>query len=771
MKKFLKISLITLLILFVIGSLLFIIFINDIMGVSKVEFNKEKLIMANQEIAVFNDNNEQLKSSSTTKNLIKIDEVPDHIINAFVSIEDKKFFEHNGLNYKRIVKAMFNNLKSLSFKEGASTISQQLIKNTHLTNEKTIKRKVQEMLLTKKLEKEFSKKDILETYLNVIYFGENAYGIENASQTYFNKSANELYLWESATLAGIIKSPYTYSPIYNPQKCLERRNLVLSQMFEDKKITKYQFEEAKNMPLEVVKSNTNNNSKNSLYIKACLKEAEELLGLTENQIRLNGIKIYSYLNDDVQNNLYDIATNKSNYHVNSYGNINDSLLILIDNKNYSVLGFAGLSDYDLTDFKRQPGSAIKPVLVYAPALENGLISPDTLVLDEPVNYNGYTPKNLNGKNYGYVSVKQSIGESLNIPAVKVLDYVGIENAKNFANNLGINFNKSDNGLALALGGFNEGVSLKELTSAYLPFANSGNFDKTHFIKKIVDKNGNVLYEHKVKPKNVMGEDTAYLMTDMLVEACKTGTSKKLSGLTFDVAGKTGTVAIKGTNFNTDAYSIAYTTSHTMGVWIGNYSNSNEYVLEGKNNGGTYATNMIKLCFNKLYENNNPENFVMPNSVMEVDVDLKEYEQNNVIKLASVNCPERFKFKSLVSKRFKPTQTSKLFENLTVENFDVKLDNNNAVITFKAEDYYKYEIIRISDGVSKTLKQITNKNDNVVYYDVNLKDGKKYNYYIKISTIDDKVNSVSETLTILTNKKEEKFNKYLNYNDNVSWLFG
>ncbi len=769
MKKAVKIGIIITLILFILGSLFFIIFINDIMGISSVKFDKEKLIAVNQEIVVYNDDNVELKNTISNKSIVKIEDVPNHVVNAFISIEDKDFFKHNGLNYKRIAKAMFNNLKSFSFKEGASTISQQLIKNTHLTNEKTIKRKVKEMLLTKKLEKEFSKKDILETYLNVIYFGENSYGIERAALTYFGKETKNLTLWEGATLAGIIKSPYTYSPVYNPENCLKRRNLVLSEMLRDKKISQAQYDEAVNMPLEIV-DRKQEQGVNNLYVKACINEAEQILNLSEKDIMLSGIKIYSYLDDEVQKQLYDIANNENNYHTNSYGNTNDSLLIMIDNETYAVLGYAGKSDYDLTNFVRQPGSTIKPILVYAPALEKGLVSPDTLILDEEINYGGYSPKNVGGKYYGYVSVEESICDSLNVPAVKTLDYVGIENAKQFAKKAGIKFDENDNGLALALGGFTNGVTLKELTNSFLPFVNDGNFSKANFVRKIVDINGKTLYEHKPKEEKIMGEDTAYLMTNMLKEACKTGTSMKLKNLDFDVAGKTGTVAITGTNNNTDAYSVAYTTKHTMGVWIGNYSNATKYVLEGKNNGGTYATNMIKMCFEELYANNKPENFKQPNSVKEVEIDLKEYENNHVIKLASSNCPDRYKIKTLVSKRFEPKETSELFENLSVENFDVKIENGKVLICFDAEDYLKYEIMRVENGKTKSLKKYSNKKGKIEYYDFNIKENSTYNYYIKISTINDLASSVSETLTIITDKNEQNFDKFLNYNDNVSWLF-
>ncbi len=770
MKKTLKITLIIVGIILILSSLFIAIFINNIMGINKVKFDKEKLMTINQEVVIYDKNNEKLDNNITDKTVVSVEDLSSNTINAFISIEDKQFFKHKGLNYKRIAKAMVNNIKSKSFKEGASTISQQLIKNTHLSNEKTIKRKLKEMLLTKKLEKELSKKDILESYLNIIYFGENSYGIEKASKTYFGKSATELTLAESATLAGIIKSPYKYSPIYNKQNCIDRRNLVLKEMLKDKKITNAQYEDAINTELCVI-DNKDIDNKNNLYIRATLNEAQELLNLSEKDIRIKGLKIYSYLDEDIQENLYNVAQNTDNYHINSYGNTNDSLLVIIDNENYGVSGFYGKSDYDLVDFARQPGSAIKPILVYAPALENGLISPQTLINDEPINYDGYSPNNVGNSYHGYVSIEKSICDSLNIPSVKVLDMVGIDNAKELANKFGIKFDKNDNGLALALGGFTKGVNLKDLTNAYLPFVNDGKYDKARFIKKIVDADGKTLYEHITNSTQVIGTDTAYLMTDMLKTACHNGTSRKLSSLNYDVAGKTGTVAIKGTNNNTDAYSIAYTTKHTMGVWIGNYSNAPEYVLEGKNNGGTYATGMIKQCFTTLYKNDIPSNFIMPDSVEEIEIDNKEYEDNHRIMLASANCPERYKTKIKVSKRYNNYDKSKLFDELKVDNFDVKIENNNCLITFNAEDYLKYQIIKLEDGKSKVIKEISNKSDNITYYDTNLPDSKKISYYIKISTIDDNVNGVSETLTILTPKKEKKYDNAISKADNLSWIFG
>lgn len=771
MKKALKITLIVLLTLLILGSLFLIIFINNIMGISSVKFDKEKLISTHYETVVFDANNNEIENTVEPKKVVSIDEMPENLINAFVSIEDKQFFSHNGLNYKRIAKAMFNNLKNFSFVEGASTISQQLIKNTHLSNEKTIKRKIKEMLLTKKLEKEFTKKDILETYLNIIYFGENSYGVERASNTYFNKSVRDLSLAQCATLAGIIKSPLKYSPVYNYENCLTRRNLVLKEMLKDEKITTSQYENAISEPLEIVSQDKDNLGINNLYVNASLLEAQELLGFSENELRLSNYKIYTYYDSDKQTALYNAANNDDNYHINSYGNVSDSLMILIDNNSLGVNAFYGKSKYNLTNFVRQPGSTIKPILVYAPALESGLINPSTKLLDEETSFNGYTPNNVGGVFHGNVTVSESIAKSLNIPAVKTLEYVGIDKAKNFAKHAGIEFDKEDNGLAIALGGFTTGVTLKDLTNSFIPFVNSGYYAKANFIRKITDNLGRTIYEHKPNKEQIMGDDTAYLMTKMLSDACDNGTSMRLRTLPFQVAGKTGTVAIKGTNNNTDAYSVAYTREHTMGVWMGNYANDKEHILEGKNNGGTFATSVIKQCFSEIYKDNKPSNFIMPDSVKEIEIDGKLYEDENIIKLASKNCPERYRLKILVSKRFEPKEVSDLFDNLSIKNFDVKVNKLTAIVSFEAKDYLKYELYKVSGNTTKVIANYSNKEGMQEFIDKNLDYGTKYGYYLKVSTINESTQTFSNTITILTDSFESSFDKIINNDlDANTWLF-
>lgn len=773
MKKTLKIFLIVFISIIILITITGAFYINNIMqSTNSIKFDKNKIMLTNSEISIFDNNNEPFLNSNIGKEIVELNKIPEHTINAFLSIEDKDFYSHNGLNYKRMAKAMLTNLKSMSFKEGASTISQQLIKNTHLTQDKTLERKIKEIALTKKLEKEFSKDEILECYLNVIYFGEGSYGIQEASKNYFNKNVEDLTISESAVLAGIIKSPKTYSPIYNKENCLKRRNLVLSEMLKDNKISTYEYENAVN---EEIKLNLNNkkNQIEKVYFDAAMEEAKEILNLSESDILKSGIQIYTYLDKEIQNNLHNKIVDEKYYLKNNYGNVADSLAIVIDNKTGGIVAFDGKSDYDLSNFNRQPGSAIKPILVYSPALEKGLISPASKINDEVTNFGNYTPNNVGNKCYGYVTIKEAVAKSLNIPAVKVLQYVGINDAIKFAESCGITFSESDNNLAIALGGFTDGITLKQLTNSYLPYSNEGKFIESKFIKKIIGATGNVIYENNTNFKTVMGSDTAYLTHTLLKEGVQKGTSGKLKKLPYEVAGKTGTVAIKGTNNNTDAISVAYTSNHTMGMWFGNYSLKDEYVLNGNNNGGTMATEVIKDVFSELYANNKPKNIEMPNTCEVVKIDALTYKNDNEIKLINNNFYDRYAIEEIFSKRYLPTEESELFKSANINDFNIVVNSNNVTLSFNAEDFYEYDIIRISDGKEEIINHINNKSGIIEYVDEKIKSNTIYEYKIKVYFKDECLNE--ESKKIKTEKVDYNFDKIFNKNvknenKTLSWYF-
>ena len=772
MKKFFKITLIVGLVLILVASIFMFFFIGNIMNESRtISLDKEKLLASTRQLKVYDEKGMLISNTSTSgQQLVGLDELNEYTVNAFISIEDKEFYNHNGLNYKRIAKAMLNNIKSLSFKEGASTISQQLIKNTHLTNEKTIKRKIKEMILTKKLESQYDKDTILETYLNVIYFGDGCYGIEEASQHYFNKSAKDLNLSESCTLASLIKSPANFSPIHNPENALKRRNLVLSEMKKDGYITDEEYTGAINSEI-----NLNLKEKivsdNSLYFRSVINEACEILNISEKELAVSGYAIETYYNQNVQNSLVNSIKNGEK-HVNSHGNIADELGVVINNLTGGIQAFYGESEYDLVNVIRQPGSAIKPALVYSPALEEGLIHNCSEILDDKIDINGYSPNNVGNTFNGYVNIRKAVAKSLNIPAVKLMDDLGVENCKKFAEKLGIKFDSNDNGLALALGGFTTGVTLKDLTNSYIPYSNNGKFIKSGFIKEIRTSAGVVLYKKDEVGRQVMGSDTAYLMTDLLISGVKEGTSKKLCTLPYMIAGKTGTVAVPNTNLNTDAYSIGYTTKHTAGIWIGNYTNSEEYHLEGKNNGGTYATEHLKNVFSGIYSESFPAEFVVPDTIETAEIDIKELEEKHIVSLADENCPDRYKTKEIFAKRYLPTSYSTTFSEIEKCDFEVINNNDNAVIIFNASDYITYELY----CNEKLLKVYEEADGQQEFVHKDLKANEIYTYKIISKNKNNKLAESDEISIITKNKFDVMIENQKNTNNeniknkNLSWYF-
>ncbi len=722
---------------------------------------------------IYDSKGNELKISENLKdNYISLNEIPEHTKQAFISIEDKNFYNHKGLNYKRIAKATYNNLKSKSMAEGASTITQQLVKNRFLTNEKTLNRKIKEAYLSKKLEKNESKEKILETYLNTIYFGNGAYGIGNASKTFFNKSPNELTLSESCVLAGCIKSPKNYSPLNNIDKCKERRNIVLGEMLKDNKITELEY----NSAIEEEIDTSNSNLKNSLdsldlYSQFVLHEASEVLNTSISNILYGGYKIYTNQEYEVQNELNKIIANEKNYHKNRNGNIADSLSMIVDNKSHSVIAISGKSKYPLYNIKRQPGSLIKPILTFAPALDAGIINAKTQILDEPIDIDGYSPKNVGGNYYGYISVEDIVAKSLNIPTVKITEELGLTNCINYAKLCGIDFNEDkDNNLAVCLGGFTDGVTLHELTDSYSVLTNSGNYTKSKFINKIVNAQKKTVYTYKMSETKVYDTDTPYLMTDILKYSVNNGTSKKLSKFNFNIAGKTGTVAVKNTNYNTDAYSLAYTTNHTMSVWLGDYTMQEEFYLEGKNNGGTYCTQIICDMFDYLYKDKYPDNFTMPDTVEEIIIDSKSLDEDHVVLLGD-NVPERYQEKCLVSKRFKDIESSTKFENIDAFDFEITTYKNSCEITFDAKEYLTYIIYRKNKNIIIPLQKIKNKSDVFSYIDTTMEFNTEYTYYIEATN---ELSSVKYTTPSRKTKITKEYNNLISNNevikDNISWLF-
>ncbi|MBO5926337.1 MAG: transglycosylase domain-containing protein [Clostridia bacterium] len=623
---------------------------------------------------------------------VSINKLSNNTINAFIAIEDRKFYKHNGIDYKRILGASLKNLKSMSFKEGASTISQQLIKNTHLTNEKTLKRKVIEYKLTKELEKKYEKNQILEKYLNSIYFGKNAYGINEASEMYFNKGADKLTLSESAILAGLIKAPNVYSPYASYENSIKRKNTVLKAMFDCGFISFEEYNNCKNEAVKVYK----NVGKQFFddYVKAVKLQVEDIIKL--NPYTNSKVKIYTYLDTNLQKQMF-------NNKIEEVSNC-DKNQIAINSKINGVIAFCGNNSI----LKRTPASTVKPWLIYAPMIEEKYITESSVVLDEKINISGYSPKNYQNKYYGNVTIKDALKNSLNIPPVKLLDGFGINKVNKYANKMGINI--KNEGLSCALGAIEGGMTLKEICDAYSVFNNMGNYSTSNFIKSI-KKDGIEIYKSNKKEVKVFSEETVYIINDILKEATKSGTAKKLKEFSFDLCAKTGT---NGDNFgNTDVYSISYTKNHIIGTWLGN---ENGKALNNNVTGGGYATILNREIVKNLYKNCTPDNFTLPKNIIKAKID-KEFLIKNKETLLLDNGEEFYYIKG--TEPSKKANNSK-FKFLTPI---IKLNNNRVTIKNSSENCEKLKIIRNFKGKSTEIYN----GKYIIEYIEELKESGKYVY--------------------------------------------
>ena len=693
MKKVLKILLFCFLTILTIlfGSLFYasIIVRNGNLDVNKLVNNDVKYTFYDCK------NNKIDANLLKNNNYVSIKDLNPYTINAFIAIEDRRFYSHNGLDYKRIFGAMLNNVKSMSIKEGASTISQQLVKNTHLSSEKTLKRKLLEFKITRQLEKEYSKNQILEMYLNTIYFGSGAYGINSASLTYFNKNASNLSLNESAVLAGIIKAPSKYSPLINYENCFNRKNLVLKCMKDCNYISNYEYEN--NVKNEIILGNQNKIVGLKSYVDACKNEFDEL-NLNPYQ---NDVKIYTALDINAQNYLSELEIeNEPKY---------DRKQIVINAKTNEVIAFYGNN----SNLKRCPASCVKPWLVYAPSLNENFATLSTVFNDTKKNFFSYSPSNYNDKYYGLVTLKTALEKSLNVPAVEMLNCFGIEKACNYAKKMNVNIENKD--LSIALGAINNGLTLKELCDCYSTFSSNGNFTKSHFIKKVVIGNKEV-YKNNDKSVKVFKDETAFLINDALKSAVKNGTSKKLSSFNFEVCAKTGTNGTK--NGNLDAYSIAYTTNHIVGTWLGN--NNNE-LMPNTVTGGNYPSIYTSEMLSYLYKNEKPLDFAIPSNIIKEYVDEKTLLNSEELYIDKTNGVPYYYINGT-----QPTK-SKNLNKTKINSVNITLNDNVATINLDIVNANKILVERSYKGQIKTIynDKFTTKIQDVIY------NFGKYNYTVTV----------------------------------------
>lgn len=538
-------------------------------------------------------------SSVENRVWVDIEDMPKSLCDAVVAIEDERFYEHSGFDIRRTTKAFFtyvyNKITGKPTTFGGSTITQQLIKNLTNEREKTAARKIQEISRAVNLEKQMSKEEILELYLNSIYLSQGCNGVQTASKTFFGKDVSELNLAESASIAGITQYPTLYDPLINPEKNKEKQKIVLKKMLELGKITDKEYEEAVNYELQFNKASGNNaggGKVNSYFIDQVITEVKSDLmkkgyteAVAEKLLYSGGLKIYSTYDPKVQNALESVYNDTGNFPGSGGEKGAQSAMVVIDPYTGGIKGIVGgvgektgnLILNRASQTLRQPGSSIKPIAVYAPAIENGIINAADIYNDKPLEYGSWKPQNYDKKFRGAVSVRYAVKQSLNTVPIQILEEMGVEKSYDFlTEKLGItslvrNEKRSDGkvysdvGLSqLALGGLTDGISLTQLAAAYTPFVNRGMYSSPSTYTLVTDFEGNEILSGSSNTSIALSEETAYITAQLLKEVVTggTGTAARFSSTIF-TGGKTGTTS----EYN-DRWFVGFTPYYVAAVWYG-----------------------------------------------------------------------------------------------------------------------------------------------------------------------------------------------------------
>jgi penicillin-binding protein 1A len=569
---------------------------------------------------VYADNNELIDEFFLEdRKIVKYEDIPKIVIQAFVAAEDSRFFQHEGFDMQSVVRAFFKNIKAGHIVQGGSTITQQVAKLLYLSPEKSYIRKIKEALLAYKIEKYLTKEEIITLYLNHIYLGHGTYGVEAAAQGYFGKSANELTLPEAAILAGLPKAPSLYSPYNHPEKSYQRQAYVLNRMFEDGYITEKERQRALATRVKL-RSIKPKDKIASYFIENVRRYIIEKYG--GDLLYKEGLEVYTTLDimmqkaarDAVEQGLREIEE-REDY---EKGKLQGALYAM-NPKTGAVLAMVGGRDFQHSEFnratqsRRQPGSAFKPI-IYTAALDKGL-TPSTVIVDSPIVYPDpqqpdgiWTPQNFDRKFLGPTTVRNALIHSRNIVSIKILEEIGLDYAISYAKNMGISSPLSRN-LSLALG--TAGVTLEELVRAYGVLANEGQRVRPFFIKKIVDRTGQVFEETQLQVEQVIDPRIAFMTTFIMRDVVESGTGQRVKKLGRPVAGKTGT-----TDDTRDAWFIGFTPSLVAGVWVGF---DQERPMGRQEVGGRAAAPIWLYFAQKALQEAPVENFPVPEGIVFVKV--------------------------------------------------------------------------------------------------------------------------------------------------------
>lgn len=663
---------------------------------------------------------------------VSISELQPSTVYAFISAEDARFFEHEGVDVIRIAGAIVADIKAGSYVQGASTISQQLIKLSHLTSEKTISRKAEEAALAYEMERQYSKEDILEMYLNYVYFGGGYYGIEAAAEGYFGVHASDLTLDQSAMLAGILKSPSGYAPHINYAASINRRNNILRLMRDYGYITDDEKKQASAGRPTIL--HDKNEEYSGYYTDAVTKSAAALMGITVDELIRGGYSIYSAMDSDIQHYCEEMFKNGEMFPAED----SEAAIVVLEPSTGMVVAMVGGRSYTggisfnrATDIRRQPGSVIKPVIAYAPAFEYLNYTAADMILDEETTFADYTPSNYGNKYYGWVTVREAVTKSLNVPAVKTLSEVGVERAKDFAKRCGIEFDDKDDSLTLALGGFTYGVSPLQIAGAYSCFASGGIYNTPTLIKKITDRNGLTVYEYRQDSRRVMSEANAYILTSMLKSVVTEGTGHRLNTLDIPIAGKTGTVGLA--NGNRDAWMAGYTPEYTAVVWQG-YDSDRLGLLPSSATGGTYPALMLYELFNHIYPDGRSGDFEKPESVKQYSIDAKTLKKQHKVVLANAMTPQSSRVTEYFTEETAPEDVSGYWAVPgSAQNLLAVREEGGVMVSFDCpDDFGMYTLWRSEAGkAEKPLMTWNGREGHIEYIDAAVNPGKGYRYRVTV----------------------------------------
>ncbi|UBH21697.1 penicillin-binding protein [Macrococcus armenti] len=621
-----------------IGSGYFLALVKDEPVKSNSEL-KKSLYEMTQSTTVYFGTGETLGNlnADTQRDVIKLKDMSPHVIDALIATEDENFYNHKGIVPKAFLRATAQEFLNLGPSSGGSTLTQQLIKNQLLTNETSFQRKAKEMMLSFKVEKSLTKDEIIEAYLNVVSFGrntngQNIAGIEAAAQGIFGIKAKDLNIAQAAFIAGLPQNPYTYTPFLQDGSLkskddlsygFTRQKYVLSRMYQENKISKAEYEKAKafNLTKSFAKDVETPNENYPFLVQEVEDEAVNILkyhfaskdniskselddtpvlqekykGIAERAVRNDGYIVETTINKPIFDAMNAVKDNPNYYSYDRQVNVNGKMetlqqevgVLLKENKTGKIIAFVGGRDHEKSQnnhamkTKRSPGSTIKPLLTYAPAMEYGMTTPETMLLDKRFDYNGYSPENYARMEYGNVTTRYALENSLNLSTLRL--YSGIQDKKPWELLNKMNFNIPSNeqeNLSLALGATD--ITLKNNVDGFSTLANNGNYQESYMIERIKTKDGKVLYQHEAKPERIYSDATAYMTTDILRGVLDTGSAYILKGAFLynqDWAGKTGT-----TQDAKDSLFVAYNPKVTMGIWMGydvptTFDEENHYQLK------------------------------------------------------------------------------------------------------------------------------------------------------------------------------------------------